>query len=227
MISPGKAGFAILLSSCATGLCADWPQWRGPNRDGTAVGVVVPAKWSKDLKELWAVNPGQGLSSPVVVGDRVYIHFRQKQDEVVSCLNIADGKTIWSGRYPSPWTVQPGAGDDKGPHSTPTVQDGRVFTLGINGVLTCWNAGAGQVKWRWNPPGGSNHVIPGYGAALSPLVADGLVFAHGSGDVVTALAAFDVATGEMKWAWHGDLPAYSSPILINLLGRRQVVRCPW
>src|SRR4030095_8831653 len=96
--------------------------------------------------------------------------------------------------------------------STPTVTDGRVFTLGINGVLTCWDARTGEIKWRWEPLAGAKNAIPHYGAALSPLVADGLVFAHGSGEAQTALAAFNAATGEMKWAWHGAMTADSSPI---------------
>ncbi len=183
----------------------------------------MPATWPKTLKQFWQVKTGQGCSSPVVVGDRIYIHDRHEPDEVVSCLDLADGHTVWSDRYPAPWKIQPGAGDDKGPHSTPTVNGGRVLTLRVNGVLTCWDARTGVVRWRWAPPAGSRGGIPQYGAALSPLVADGLVFAHGSGELQTALAAFDAATGEMKWAWHGAQPACASPIFVDLAGQRQVV----
>ena len=202
---------------------ADWPQWRGPNRDGTTVGVKVPAKWPGTLKQIWEKKIGKGYSSPVMAGGRIFVHSRQDEDEVVSCLDPADGRAIWSGRYPAPWQVKPGAGDDKGPHSTPTVSGGRVFTLGVNGVLTCWDTRNGDVKWRWEPPDGPKGVIPMYGAALSPVVADGLVYAHGSGEPQTAIAAFDAATGQMKWAWHGDEPAYATPVLTELAGRRQLV----
>jgi len=202
---------------------ADWPQWRGPNRDGATVGVTLPATWPKTITQLWEVKIGRGLSSPIVVGRRIYVHSRNEPDEVVSCLNIEDGTLLWSGRYPAPWKVQPGAGDDKGPHSTPTFKGGRVYTLGVRGVLTCWDAESGEVKWRWNPPPGATGVIPQYGAALSPLVEDGIVYAHGSGEKQTALAAFDADTGEMKWAWHGAQPAYASPILVELSGQRQIV----
>ncbi len=164
---------ALALLVAAAGACAedgDWPQWRGPNREGATVGVVIPKTWPKSLKQLWEVKIGEGVSSPVVVSNRVYVHSRKREDEVVSCLSISDGSLIWSGNYPAPWKVQPGAGDDKGPHSTPTVKDGRVFTLGINGVLTCWDAATGAVNWRCTPPGRPAEIVPQYGAALSPLV---------------------------------------------------------
>jgi len=103
---------SFALAACA--LAADWPQWRGPNRDGAAVGVTLPQTWPKTLKETWRVDVGEGLSSPVVVGNRIYIHARRQGDEAVSCLDLADGKTVWNGRYPAPWKVQPGAGDDRG-----------------------------------------------------------------------------------------------------------------
>jgi outer membrane protein assembly factor BamB len=204
-------------------VAADWPQWRGPNRDGTTVGVELPAKWPATLKQIWEKKIGAGVSSPVMAGGRIYVHSRQDEDEVVSCLDPADGRTVWSGRYPAPWQVKPGAGDDKGPHSTPTVAGSRLFTVGINGVLTCWDARNGDVKWRWSPPDEANGVIPMYGAALSPVVADGLVFAHGSGEQQTAIAAFDAATGTMQWAWHGAGPAYATPVLAELTGLRQLV----
>jgi outer membrane protein assembly factor BamB len=213
----------LLLGAGIVANGADWTQWRGPNRDGAAIGARLPSTWPKSLKQLWEVKVGKGCSSPVVIGDRIYIHDRREPDEIVSCLNLADGKTLWSGRYAAPWTIQPGAGDDKGPHSTPTVKDGRVFTLGINGVLTCWDAANGDVKWRWQPPDGATHAIPSYGAALSPLVDGNLVYAHGNGEAPTAIAAFDIQTGQMKWAWHGAMPAYASPILVEMAGQRQLI----
>jgi outer membrane protein assembly factor BamB len=210
----------LLLSACSG---ADWPQWRGPNRDGTVVGVTLPQAWATTLKQVWETNVGQGLSSPVVVDDRIYVHSRREPDEMVSCLDLADGKTIWTGRYPAPWEIQPGAGNDKGPHSTPTVQGDGVFTLGVSGVLTRWDARTGDVKWRRSPPAGARGAVPQYGAALSPLVSDGLVFAHGAVEHQTALAAFDAATGEMKWAWTNSVPSYASPILVEFAGQRQLV----
>jgi outer membrane protein assembly factor BamB len=213
---------AAYLEASAGALAQDWPQWRGPNRDGAARGITLPNKWPKALKQLWEVRIGEGCSSPVLAGGRIYTHSRQGEDEVVSCLDVADGRAIWSGRYAAPWRIQPGAGDDKGPHSTPTVHEGRLFTLGINGVLTCWDARRGDVKWRWAPRD-PKKAIPQYGASLSPLIVDGLVLAHGAGEGTTALAAFDARTGEMKWAWHGDSPAYASPILAELAGQRQII----
>src|SRR5437588_7593235 len=93
---------AAYLWVAASAFSQDWPQWRGPNRDGAAHGVTVPEKWPKALKQLWEVKLGEGVSSPVVVGNRIYAHSRRGDDEVVSCLDLADGKAVWSGRYAAP-----------------------------------------------------------------------------------------------------------------------------
>src|SRR5262249_39025157 len=83
---------------------ADWPQRRGPKPDGGDHGVTVPAKWPRTLKEEWQVPVGEGVASPVVVGDKVFVFTRQKEEEVVWCLDLAGGKEIWrSESYPAPY----------------------------------------------------------------------------------------------------------------------------
>jgi outer membrane protein assembly factor BamB len=196
---------------------ADWPQWRGPNRDGVVHGVTVPRQWPKTLKEEWHVPVGEGYSSPVVVADKVYVFTRQKEDEVVLCLDLKSGKELWrSEPYPAPWKPGPGAPGDKRTRSTPTVAAGRVFTLGASGILSCLDAATGKRLWRKE-----SRQIPGYGASSSPLVHDGLCITYAGNK---GLTAFDVATGEVKWC-HDEIigPGYGSPILVDLLGERQVV----
>ena len=78
---------------------ADWPQWRGPNRDGSAPSFVAPKNWPESLTQKWKVEVGLGYASPLVIGDRVFAFTRQSDDEVVTALEAATGKTIWSAKY--------------------------------------------------------------------------------------------------------------------------------
>src|SRR5215468_2807186 len=87
--------FCISRTFAGEGKAGDWPQWRGPNRDGVVRGVTVPAKWPKALKEEWKVTVGEGISSPVVAGGRVYVFTRQQDNELVYCLDVATGTDIW------------------------------------------------------------------------------------------------------------------------------------
>jgi outer membrane protein assembly factor BamB len=200
------------------GLGADWPQWRGPNRDGLVLGVTVPDKWPKALTEEWKVPVGEGYASPVMVGGNVYVFTRQKADEVVSCFAVATGKEIWrSEPCPAPYKGGPAAPGDTKTRATPAVAGGRIFTLGVSEILSCLDAKTGKLLWRKRSRG-----CPIYGASASPLVIDGLCIAQvGKG----GLTAFDVITGDIKWCYDDVIggPAYGSPILVDLAGERQVV----
>src|SRR5262249_14813622 len=127
---PMSAMMALAIPFVTSARAADWPQWRGPNRDGVVHGVKVPDKWPEKLAEEWKVTVGEGVSSPVVVGDKVYVFTRQKDDELVLCLDVATGKEKWrSERDPAPPRGWAGGGNlSKGPRSTPTQRDGRGAT---------------------------------------------------------------------------------------------------
>jgi outer membrane protein assembly factor BamB len=225
-ISSDKArqlgGVAAVLFLTTTGHSQDWPQWRGPNRDGVVHGVKAPAQWPKALQAEWKVAVGEGIASPVVVGGHVYVFTRQQDAELVLCLDLKNGAEKWrSEPYPAPFKPHPAAaGFGKYPRSTPTVADGRVFTLGVSGILSCLDAGTGKRLWRKDF---SKHY-PIYGASTSPLVADGLCIVHvGDGAKWGGLTAFDVKTGDVKWFFaDGSGPPYGSPILVDLAGERQV-----
>src|SRR5262245_60743931 len=107
----------------------DWPQWRGPRRDGS-IGAALPAQWPEALKKRWETPVGAGHASPVVSGNRVVVIARQGDDEIVRALDVASGKEIWRAVYPAPYTVNPAAwAHGPGPKSTPAIAGGRVFTL--------------------------------------------------------------------------------------------------
>jgi outer membrane protein assembly factor BamB len=204
---------------------ADWPQWRGPNRDGVVRGVAIPEKWPRVLTEEWSVPVGNGVASPVVVDGKVYVFTREKIDEAVHCLDLTSGKEIWrSDPCPAPYKPGPGEGTaENTPRSTPAVAGGRVFTLGMTGVLSCLDAGTGKVHWR-------KDTKYGYYGGCSPLVVDGLCIAQvGDGAKLGGLTAFDVRTGDVKWCCANGFSAMSgSPILVDMAGERQLVSfCSW
>jgi outer membrane protein assembly factor BamB len=207
------------------GAAADWNQWRGPNRDGIAADFKAPATWTTDsLSKKWTVTVGEGHASPVVVGERVYIFARDEDKEIMRCLSIADGKLVWQEAYAAPYEMNPAArGHGKGPKSTPTVANGRVFALGINGHLSAYDAASGAVLWRKDFAGDFKSTAPVFGASVSPIVDGNNVIVHVGGESSGALTAFDTATGKVSWKWDEDGPAYASPVIATLGGVRQLI----
>jgi outer membrane protein assembly factor BamB len=204
----------------ATG--ADWPQWRGPTRDGF-ISDGLPAQWPEALKKRWETPVGTGHASPVVSGNRVVVIAREGDQEIVRALDLASGKEIWRAAYAAPFSVNPAAqSHGPGPKSTPAIAGGRVFTLGIGGILSAFDLASGTLIWRLPAP----EALPDYGAATSPLIdpSDGTsVIAHVGGSENGALTSFDAATGKPRWQWKGDGPGYGSPIIATFGGVRQVI----
>jgi outer membrane protein assembly factor BamB len=203
---------------------ADWPQWRGPNRDGLVSDAPVPLTWPKELKQEWKVTVGVGHSSPVVANGKIYVFARQADEEVLLCLDSATGKEIWKSSQPISYEMHRAArAHGKGPKSTPVLNNGNVCTLGITGVLSCHDGRTGKLKWRREFSKQYPNTSPLFGTAMSPLVLNGQVIAHVGGHDKGALTAFDAETGAVKWSNETDGPAYSSPIIVNLAGVRQIV----
>jgi outer membrane protein assembly factor BamB len=218
MVSRRIACVAGILLVTVAAWAQDWPQWRGPNRDGISGTLSDDKVWPEKLKLKWKVNVGEGHSSPVVADGKIYLHTRQGDREVVSCLRTETGQVIWQEGYAAPYTVVPAAASHgKGVKSTPVVAVGRIYTFGISGILSCFNSNTGKLEWR------KQFGSPDYGTAMSPLVDRGLLIAYVGTNGHGALTAFDAETGVEKWSWKGDGPAYASPIVADLGGTRQVV----
>jgi len=216
--------FLCSASFCATAVAQDWPQWRGPNRDGNVSGAIIPTTWPKSLKDQWKVTVGIGHSSPVVSNGRIYVFARQGEEEVLLSLEQSTGKEIWRSAQPIAYEMHPAAtGHGKGPKSTPVVYKGNVYTLGISGVLSCHDAGTGKLKWRQEFSKQYPKTSPLFGTGMSPLIDSGFLIAHVGGHDKGSLTAFDPETGAIKWSNEVDGPAYSSPIVVTLAGVRQLV----
>src|SRR5262245_50253434 len=115
---------------------ADWPQWRGTNRDGKVSDFKAPAAWPKELTKKWSVAVGDGAATPALVGDKLYVFTRDDGGEILRCLDAATGKEIWKEQYAAQPSGDPGG--FRGPRSSPTVAEGKVVTLGARGILSCF-----------------------------------------------------------------------------------------
>lgn len=212
------AGCAFLISA-GNILAQDWPQWRGSNRDGKVTGFTAPQKWPAAGTQKWKTTVGTGDATPALVGDKLYVFARQGAEEITWCLNAADGKEIWQNKYEAQAVSGP-AGSHPGPRSSPVVANGKVVTLGVGGILSCLDAATGKEVWRKDE---FPKVIPRFYTSMSPLIADGICVAHLGGQGHGALIGFDLATGNPKWKWDGEGPAYSSPVLLTVAGAKQIV----
>jgi outer membrane protein assembly factor BamB len=175
------------------------------------------------LKLKWKVKVGAGHSSPVVVGRRAYLHSRDGEDEVVRAIDLATGKQLWRDSYPVAYTVQrAAAAHGKGPKATPVIANGKLYTFGISGVLSCYDIKSGKLRWRKETSGQFDNALPEYGVASSPVVDRGLLIVNAGGDS-GALMAYNAETGEEKWSCKADSTSYASPVVADLGGVRQVI----
>jgi outer membrane protein assembly factor BamB len=197
----------------------DWPQWLGPRRDGSSEEKVAP--WTEPLKILWRKPVGEGHSSPVVSGGRVYLHTKvaNKTEEQLSAFDAQSGEPSWSTPYErGKFASLFGAG----PRATPSVVGGKVYTFGITGILTCFDGESGKQVWQADTL--KKYQAPNlfFGASCSPLVDGGLVFVNVGGKDAS-LAAFDGRSGDERWKTGSDKASYSSPIAVGAGDTRQVI----
>jgi outer membrane protein assembly factor BamB len=211
------AGLLAISASCA--LAQDWPQWRGPNRDAKASGFTAPQTWPKELTQKWKVSVGLGDATPALVGNKLYVFARQDADEVIRCLDAANGKEIWQEKYAAQ-AVSGAPSPHSGPRSSPAVADGKVLTIGVGGVLSCVDAASGKMLWRKDDFSGA---WPKFFTASSPIVTGGLCIAQLGSESNGGIVAYDLATGDQKWKWTGDGTAYASPDLLTVEGTKMVV----
>jgi len=199
----------------------DWPQWRGPNRDGISPAVTDANAWPEKLTQKWKVEVGLGYATPLIVGNRIYQFSRQGDREVMSAIDADSGKVLWQTGHNAPFTMHSAAAQHgPGPKSTPVFANGRLYSIGMTGIVTAYDAASG--KQLWQKPGST--TVPMYTThSFSPIVDRGLVIFHLGGHNEGALTALDANTGDVKWTWKGDGPGYGSPIIADIAGTRQVI----
>jgi outer membrane protein assembly factor BamB len=223
----------VILAACQL-RADDWPQWRGPKRDGVAPGTHFPDVWpKKPPKPLWKYKVGEGHCGPIVAGGKVFVMGRLPPDkEVCYCLDAATGKELWKRVDPAPYTPgHPAAG--QGPKSTPTFDGDRVYMLGVAGLFHCFDAASGKVLWkhdfakefwgveknRWDDDAWSTSC----GAAASPLVDGGNVLLPVGGKKAGGMTAFDRHNGKVVWKSLTDRSGYGSPVRADLAGVGQII----
>ncbi len=211
-----------VLGAAAT---ADWPQWRGPNRDGVSADTALLKQWPSGGPALaWkATGLGAGFSSLAVTGGRIFTIGDQRGSSFVVGINAGNGRSLWSAKLGKPGA--PGWGGYTGPRSTPTVAGELLFALGQWGELICLEAGTGQERWHKDLIKDFGGVRPEWGFAESPLVdGDHLILTPGGAQ--GALVALNKTTGATVWRskQFTDTAHYSSLIIAEIEGVRQYIQ---
>jgi outer membrane protein assembly factor BamB len=198
-------------------LGADWPGFRGRDRDGSIHGVRIATDWTASPPvKLWRREIGPGWSSFAVDGDLIYTQEQRGDDEIVACYKLTTGEPVWRHRDATRfWESNAGAG----PRATPTLSDGRVYTFGATGIVNALDARDGAVIWSRNAASDTGAQTPGWGFASSPLAVNDVVIVAASGRLV----AYDVTSGKPRWYGPTHGGSYSSPHLMTISGVAQVL----
>lgn len=227
MIYPKLAILVVLLLLLVAPAASaqEWTQWRGPDRDGFVSAKNAPVTWPEKLDRVWRVEIGEGYSSPVVSAGRAFVHSRRDPEEVVTAINLADGKVIWEQKYQAGFKKNQYAVEmAKGPHATPLVIGDRLFTLGVTGMLNAWDTATGRKLWTrdFSPSIDTSKLF--YGTAASPLAVNGRLVVEVGSDVHGGkILGLNPATGATEWEWSGVGPGYASPLVIETGKQAQIV----
>lgn len=200
---------------------SDWTQWRGVNRDGVAAAPSDAAAWPAQLTQKWKLDVGLGYATPLIVGNRIYQFARKGEREVMMAIDADSGKVLWETGHTAVFTpMSAAAGHGPGPKSTPVFFNGRLYSIGMTGIVTAYDAASG--KQLWQKPGSSAATM--YTThSFSPIINGQNVIFHLGGHDEGAITALDLNTGDVRWTWRGDGPGYGSPVVAEFGGTRQIV----
>ena len=196
---------------------AEWPGFRGPNRDSAIDGVRIKTDWTTSPPvQLWRRQIGPGWSSFAVSGDVFYTQEQRGESEEVAAYRVSTGQPVWRHRDPARFWESNGG---PGPRATPTINNDRIYTFGATGILNALDADTGARLWSRNVAADAEKAVPMWGFASSPLVLNDLVIIAASG----RLAAYDAVTGKRRWLGPARPGSYSSPHLFTADGVQQIL----
>jgi outer membrane protein assembly factor BamB len=219
---PSNASAAPIVSPApekimAVAAPAEWPGFRGPNRDGVFHGKPINTDWAASPpSELWRRPVGPGWSSFSVRGDVLYTQEQRGNDEIVAAYKVSTGEPVWRHRDPIRFYESNGGA---GPRGTPTISGNRVYAMGATGFLNALDANTGKVGWSHDVAQDTGREIPMWGISSSPLIVGDIVIVSLYG----TLAGYDIPTGKLRWVGPKHGGSYSSPHLLTVDGVPQVV----
>jgi outer membrane protein assembly factor BamB len=205
----------------------DYPRFLGTGYWAEVKGVELETNWeAHPPQEVWRREIGAGWSAFSVVGNYAVTQEQRGDQELVTCYRVDTGEPVWShadkARF-DPADVQGSLGGI-GPRATPTLHDGKVLTQGGTGIVNCLDARTGAVLWSHDTAEKFGAPVVVWGKAGSPLMVDDMVvISVGAGDPDSSLVAFDIETGEVRWAAGKRQASYASPVLATLAGERQII----
>jgi len=215
------AQVACLQVACMQHASAeDWPQFLGPDRTGVSKDTVklVDAFPASGPKIAWKSPGGVGMSGIAVANGKCFSMANRDGKQVLFALDRTNGKELWASPLAPAYKNQMG----DGPRATPTIDGQRIFTFTGEGILSCNDATSGKLLWQSNSPKDLNAEPSEYGMSCSPLVVGDLVVAY-AGAEKAAIVAVEKATGVLAWKAGAGRAGYSSPVLLTLAGKQQLV----
>lgn len=211
----------LVAAALAAGARADdWPQFLGPHRNGASSETGVKAWSEAGPKVLWSRDVGPGYAGPVIAAGRLILFHRVGDEEVVECLDAADGRSIWKAGYPTAFTDDFRKGN--GPRATPTIAGGKVVTFGADGWLHAFDFETGKKLWGRDLT--KEYRVPEsfFGVGSSPLVVSERVLVNVGGKDA-GIVAFELENGKELWKATSDGASYASPVLATVDGVKQAV----
>jgi len=211
-------------TQAAPAIGEDWPRWRGPRGDGTWNAPRLPDKWPDEgLSSSWQQKIGGGYAGVIVTGGRAFTMDFQNEPEPsegVLAFDTRTGEPLWSHRYPVDYGDMDYA---NGPRSTPTLFEERLYAFGAVGHLHCLEVATGNVLWTKDCKQEFDARVPQWGCATSPLIFQDLVIVQIGAEPNGGVVAFERNTGIEVWRNLADEPGYATPILIDSVGKQQLV----
>jgi outer membrane protein assembly factor BamB len=204
----------------------DWPNWRGPHRDGISRETGLLKSWpARGPKVLWTLDLTGGYSSVVVAGGRLFTQTKDHSEDVVLCVDVRNGRKLWEYRYPCDYAQYPSLEKRflTGPKSTPAVDGDRVYALGNTGLLHCFDVRTGRRIWERDLLRLADRLCPEYGYCNSPLIVGDRLFVHPGGRQGNSIAALDKKDGRTIWQALDDRIGWATPVFIEVAGVPQVV----